>query len=1680
MADTQQTPDWWASLKHKGLLLSPAQLVEQYSDPPAPLSRRAADRLRRQILRYEGAVDGSGDSGELLDTVLEEVVGLGEAGSEDAGRWLKGPEVPPDWTMRAVTGEAIPPRRVWQNGDGFALPVFFDDVSRIGVGHGKRSAARVLEWLRKADRKLALLTNGEQWRLVYAGLDHDAYAQWDTGLWFEEGEPSDQVTALRALLGPRSLSPPEEGADGALLLHAAEESRKGQADFSSEVGERVREAVEALIQAYGGRLDRLDEVDPQQIYLAATRVVMRLVVALFAEARDLLPRNNAIYHGSYGIEGLREELDRLRGSAGGERLRHRHGAWPRVVALFRLIHEGSPHEALPVPRYGGKLFRPGDPDADDPIRRALAVFEDPDHGPNDATVLRMLDYLCKGRMKVRQGRRRTWVEMPVDFSALSTEYIGILYEGLLDYQLRQVPADDAVVFLNLGDQPALPLSRLHDMDDEQVESLVDEFKTKQSKRRLKDLAEEDDEQDVEDLKELVDENGESAIDEDEWDFDEPEEAPVEGGEERVALREAAERWAVRAVKLGKLVRRPRSSDAAAEREWEEKCRERARSLIQRIVLPGEWYLVRFGSTRKGSGTFYTKPQLAVPTVQRTLRPLAYHASEEESSKGDTRSNLRPRSPEAILGLTVCDPACGSGSFLAGSLRYLTDALYESLWQHGRIEEQGETTLITLAEGEAGGERLDEELLPTRPDADDFEERLKGRLKRYVVERCIYGVDNDPLAVELCRISLWIETMDPELPFSFLDHKIKCGNSYVGCWFDRVLDYPALCCERPSWDAGDRTHDGVHFEKNARGEALKKFRNEVVKPELRQLIEGYEQISHDRPVDPEDLQKRHEETLRALQAIHELPIHHVEERRERYRTTVEENEEIGRLRRAMDAWCAAWFWPADRLETAPTPLTYLDPPRDTLEQVEELSQEHCFFHWELEFPDVFSTEGAGFDGIVGNPPWEILNPESKQFFSHVDPIYRTYGKQEALDKQQEYFENNRELEQRWLDYRARYKSLSNWVRNVGYPYGDGKVTGKGEGLNLMEYGGQWRESRRLHKLWGKHRSGRQSFADPEHPFRHQGSAHLNTYKLFLEVSHALLGPGGRLGMLTPSGLYSDKGSADLRTLLLTECQWNWLFGFENREGIFDIHRSQKFCALIAEKGDTTDAIRSSFMHRDVTDWEIGEAEDHALSYSRKRIEQFSPNSRAILELRSDRDLEVLARQYGNGVLLGDGDDSLSIEYQKGDFNVTSDSELFPPLPEWEDRGYRSDEYGHWLKGSWKPYDGPRSILERPDGLVLSPDGERALDLEDMEDVALPLYEGRMIGQFDFSQKGWVSGKGRSADWRDIGWDHKVVESQYLMGLQTARENGFRPGGKLAFMEIVSATNKRTFYGAIVNSVPCGDTAPFVRTNTGNFEFLLLLCAGLNSFGYDYMLRNRVGGLHLSWHYLEETAAPQGRELREALAGIAASLALPHRRFAGAWLAESGSAGVRWQQKWACTPHERLRLRCIADALIARLYGLDEDDFRWILRNCDHPKDRLSDSDFYQSLDPKSFRAVDKKKDPELRHTVLTLVAYHDLQKKGVDAFLHQNEGDGWMIPESLRLSGYGLGHDERAKKPQPVRSRLGPRFYDWQLEMNPEESWEACARHAELLGEVVPETRLVHEDPDVEGEPEEDLPLFAQG
>ena len=871
---------WWESLRHFGLLLSPDvvnRIGNTHAPPDLPCYR--LDQLRRELNRRES---GDIDAGRFVAWVLDKLCGF--EGRE--GIWTRGPTVPPAWTQTLVTGEGLKPRHVWTGHRGGALPVFFDNSTMLGQGRGRKSISDCAQWLRKAHRPLALVTNGRQWRLLYAGLDFEAACEWDTELWFEQGEPGPQLEALRMLLQPALLASAAKD-QPVPLVTAIQDSRKGQSELSAFMGERVRAAVEALVRAHGPALSTTaQDMDGAGIYRAAVRVVMRLVVILFAETRELLPRSEPTYERSYGLQGLFEALQRV-AVRGRTRLSHCFGAWPRALALFRVIHAGADHPDLGVPAYGGELFAPGKPDDADPVNRALAVFESACFNPQlqlmpDVVVYEMLELLMRTQVRVRQGRATTRTVVPVDFAGLSTEYIGVLYEGLLDYELRTAPVDDPVVFLSVGNEPALPLSALEAMEDRQIRQLFEAMKESSSS-----------EGDQEGPEEVVAEEDTEGAGEEDGETSDQEVGPdgeddLESCEEQAPVAEAARQraltWARRGALVAGLVRKPKGRQTPEKQlAFEKQLGVKARQLAKRVVQPGEWFLVRWGGTRKGAGTFYTRPQLAVPTVHRTLRPLAYNPPvvDHRPQEAAPPEQWTVRKPEEILELKVCDPSCGSGSFLVAAVRFLTDALYDALHEHDRLEgdwRRPVDELLGLAEAADDAESLQSLRLPVAPEGVDFEPRTRAMLRRYVVERCIYGVDLDPLAVELCRLALWLETMDRELPFSFLDHKVKCGNSLVGAWFDQFRHYPAMAWKNR--EGGDKTHsNGVHFERNKWGSALREFANGKLKNDLLQALSGQYQLGEPAYQNPTAV---HDGMACVLEELHSLPVHDVAEQARRYR------------------------------------------------------------------------------------------------------------------------------------------------------------------------------------------------------------------------------------------------------------------------------------------------------------------------------------------------------------------------------------------------------------------------------------------------------------------------------------------------------------------------------------------------------------------------------------------------------------------------------------------------------------------------------------------------------------------------------------------------------------------------------------------------------------------------------
>jgi len=1597
MSQNNAPHTWWSRLRHQGLLLSPVVMVERYASAPAAARFPLLDNLRNDFNRFDSYVDGLKENAERdeaailkwTDALLEKYVQCGQ------GQIAKQHAIPPNLTAPVRIGsrtETLRPHRVVfadPSQKAVALLVIADTSPHIGRGRGRNKYAQFLELLRGTGHRLGLLTNGSQFRLIYAGIDFESWCEWESDRWFDGGEGTEELDGLRQLLSPESLAPTKSGMSS--LLDAVEESRKRQADLSSVLRENVRQAVELLLEdvstahrtksdlfsslsrrervrvrAAGEELSSQDahpltDAEAHEALLQATvRIVMRLVVCLFAESRQLLPVNDPIYAQAYGVRSLYELLDEAVRTEGGTHvLFNRQMAWSRLMALFRLIHHGSSHGAFAMRAYGGALFRPGDAKSLNAVDRALHILEYA-VSVGDATVYHVLRKLLRGPLPVVKGHQKTFVDGPVDYTDLRTEFIGLIYEGLLDYRLKRTDEQTGPqVFLNLGREPVLPLARLRDMLENDRKGLKDLLTTLRKEKVTASVAseEEDADEEAEEQNEAEEETTEEIV-------AEPEAATVQiqrTGDYMDAV-EASKQWAREAVVLAGLI--GKQAKRESDSEYQTRIEAEATKLINRVVAPGEFYLVRAGNTRKGTGTFYTRPQLAVPTVHRTLEPLCFNKSplppgEGQGEGSDSVTTLIPKAPEDILSLKVCDPACGSASFLVAALHYLTEALYKSLCHHRKLDDPSQAKRVTLPYGRPKNGNEGDELLPFPPDdpnrGEMFADRVKALLRRHVVERCIYGVDINALAVELARVSLWVETLDPDLPFSFLDHKIKVGNSLVGCWLDRVEDYPLKAWEREGGDGKDGPRS-QRIEEFLKGERIGKRRtgDGRIKREMREVIESrFDKNPLLFPKTKTTTNQVIAEARLEYEKLHNLPIGDPDQRERFYRAHVLASPALRQLKQAMDEWCAVWFWPADEesLKHVPTPLGFHNHESGGKDDiVRKLSEELKFFHWELEFPDVFTSCRAGFDAMIGNPPWDVMKPNSQEFFTEFDPLYRTYDKQAALRKQQELFDDVPGVADQWDQYNAQFKAMGNWARNVASPFDMTLVRGK--------------QGESLANLWAAHRAKSAGYADAEHPFRLQGSADLNLYKMFAEFFWRLLQSDGRLGVILPTGIYSDFGTRPLREEFLERGQIDLLYAFQNEKRVFSAaHHSFKQVALLATRGGQTKTFLARFRmgvgdsplaHEIPDDLLRGDA--HAMAFTPDDVRRNSPNSLSLVELRTVRDFVIFRRIYDHSFLIGNKCPGWEITYAT-EFHMTNDSKHFSPLEKWESKGYKPDIFGRWI----------------------GPDNG----------VAVPLYQGGMVHHFNFSANGWSSGLGRSAKWTAIPFDDKRPSPKYLMSEETLLGWGkYVRHLKVGQRRIARASDTRTLIACPLSGYAGGDTLAVLVVGGGNYQRTLVLASVLSSLSTDSVARLKVAGTHLDWYQLEQLPIPiQVMEQEDSptsacLAVLCGRLTFLHRRFAPEWLKLAHlypevfgfaplapstvhrSAVREWKHWWAVTEAERLRLRVEIEALCADLYGLEPDDFDWIVR--DDP------------TDPKGFYRVDRNLPFRERLTGLAAAAFRALK------------------------------------------------------------------------------------------------------
>jgi hypothetical protein len=682
--------------------------------------------------------------------------------------------------------------------------------------------AKMERLLRETDIPLGVVANDTELRVVYAPPgEGTGVLAFPFALLL--GPESDLcLGALVMLLGRArwlDATPddaPARDRDKQYLPHLLEESRKYQNTVSTALAEQVLDALWALLQgveaadvaAQRSLLRDWRDAHADEIYGGLLTVLLRLVFLLYAEDRGQLP-SVGFYPESYGVRALYEKL---RDDAGRhpDTMNLRLGAWARLLATFRLVHDGGGHGAVKLPPREGALFSPDTyPFLEGRPRGSVAQRGESLDVPavGDGVVFQVLEKL------LRVDRE------DLSYKTLGVEELGAVYESMMGF----------TVLTTTG--PSLALKPDHVVVD--LHTLL----ATPGKDRAK----------------LLDTLAGATV-------------PAKSQD---ALRTAA------------------TVDALAE------ALAKSRSPRTPAVVPVGALVLQPTAERRRSGSHYTPRALTAPIVQRTLGPVF--------------DALGPRPSHAqILGLAVCDPAMGSGAFLVAACRWLGDKLYD-VWQRD------------------GGRDKPLEVARISPDDD---ERVVAR--RLVAQHCLYGVDKNPFAVDLARLSLWLETLAREHPFTFLDHCLREGDSLVGV--SRAQMERVALVEAPRKSAPDLGLVG------------------------KRIRDGLTRAQADRA------------------AIRRLALS--DDTGEKRRLLDEANAAVAFARQLGDALVGAFFAEtsagarkksAERLRGDVVAAVSDDLLQAVLDRARGALPLRPF-HWEVEFPEVFARDNPGFDAMVGNPPF----------------------------------------------------------------------------------------------------------------------------------------------------------------------------------------------------------------------------------------------------------------------------------------------------------------------------------------------------------------------------------------------------------------------------------------------------------------------------------------------------------------------------------------------------------------------------------------------------------------------------------------------------------------------------------------------------------------------------------------
>jgi hypothetical protein len=858
-----------------------------------------------------------------------------------------------------------------------------------------------------------------------------------------------------------------------------------------------------------------------------------------------------------------------------------------------------------------------------------------------------------------------------------------------------------------------------------------------------------------------------------------------------------------------------------------------------------------GSERKTTGSYYTPDTLIQQLLDTALDPVIDRA-------------CRGADPEsALLGLKVVDPACGSGHFLI-----------------------------------AASHRLAKRVAAIRTGEDEPSPAAIRHALRDVIGRCIYGVDLNPMAVELCKVGLWMEALEPGRPLSFLDHRIQVGNSLLGA--TPVLMASGIPDEAFVALVGD--------DKGIVSAARKQNKKERDKETLSLFGADVSLWGDERDVAGQ---------FASLATVDDTAVAGVHEKQRRFEIALQ-SDAYARARLIADAWCAAFLWPRSAGGTPPVLSEALHRAKRDVRafskeqrvEVGRLAEQYQFFHWHLAFPDVFSVvdeESAGvvapvwrggFDVVLGNPPWDLTELKEKEWFAERRPDIT--NARTGADRKRMIAALEKSDPQLFAAFNAELR--------------------KHEGVShfLAE-------------------SGR---------FPLCGRGRINLYAVFAEQMRTLLSPHGLAGAVLPTGIATDDTTKFFFQDVVATQSLVSLFDFENR-GVFfpGVHNSLKFCLFTTGSGarPAADAAECVFFAHRVDD--VREP-DRRFTLSRADVDLLNPNTRTCPVFRSRKDAMLTRAIYRRVPIL--------LREARG---------AEPSASPWGVRVRRLFNMG------LKEVAGRATTVAH---LSRSSNGAAVAKLRDGDGSFVPMWEGKMFDAYNHRaagvefnaanvQRGAQPVESTVANLTDPDYSPEALYWYPWPDVVAADSSRFAGRWMLAFKDVTSATNARSMIAAILPpaaanfSVRVVHFAPDANPASG-----AILLGVLNSFMFDYVLRQSLGGLHVSDYITHQVATitPEMLSRRsswdsqcsagEWITRRVLELSYTSRNLAR-FAEDCGWSGgaFRWDEE------RRFLLRCELDAAVFHLY-LDADcQGSWpqatgetpedlaVLRSCfDTPRDAVA--------------------------------------------------------------------------------------------------------------------------------------------